>query len=556
LRISIDLLPDSVTYTAAWNDRTSNRADGGTIPEPCAGHDWAASLPAMTTTPTTTVLRAWPALLPVLFFVLCVLAPPVNHDVAAVLSFSQRWLAGERLYVDLIDVNPPLIYVLNLLPAWLARATGIEAVTALQACLLAWSAAVWALALRLRDPAADGPVERLLLAVLPGLLVFAAGHDFGQRDHLMAASALPYLYAAARRARGEAPRGRIAAAVLAAVGFALKPYFLGIPALVELAVLLGCGPRRWLRDPVPWIMAALWLLYLVSLPLFFPDYLSGVLPLVWDLYLDLSGLGPVDTLRIHRVGGTVLVLAALLWPALRPTTRPGGALPRLLALAALGGLASALAQRKGWSYQVLPLELFTLALAVLLAARRLDALDATRRIADRGLVALLGLVFVIWSVATTETPRNELTYRRSATAGLTGLLKRVAEGKAVLVLSPQVAPIFPALNYAHARLALRTMNMWILEGNYRTCPADGRRYRDIGEMSDSEFFVFRTVAEDFARAPPAAVIVDRYAGIPDCNGVPFDFIAYFSRHPLFAEAWSHYRPAAGWYRFRLFTRAD
>jgi hypothetical protein len=75
-------------------------------------------------------------------------------------------------------------------------------------------------------------------------------------------------------------------------------------------------------------------------------------------------------------------------------------------------------------------------------------------------------------------------------------------------------------------------------------------------MSDSEFFVFRTVAEDFARAPPAAVIVDRYAGIPDCNGVPFDFIAYFSRHPLFAEAWSHYRPAAGWYRFRLFTRAD
>ena len=129
--------------------------------------------------------------------------------------------------------------------------------------------------MRLRDPAVEGPVERLLLAVLPGLFVFAQGYDFGQRDPMMAASALPYLYAAARRARGEAPRGRIAAAVLAGLGFALKPYFLGIPALVELAVMLGVGWRRWRRDPVPWIMAGLWAVYLVSLPLFFRAYLSA-----------------------------------------------------------------------------------------------------------------------------------------------------------------------------------------------------------------------------------------------------------------------------------------
>jgi hypothetical protein len=510
----------------------------------------------MNTTPPAGVLRAWPALLPVLFFVPCVLAPPLNHDVAGVLAFSQRWLAGERLYVDLIDVNPPLIYLLNLLPAWLARATGIEAVTALRACLLAWGAAVWILALRLRDPAIDGPVERLLLTVLPGLFVFSVGYDFGQRDSLMAAAALPYVYAAARRARGEAPRGRIAAAVLAAVGFALKPYFLGIPALVELAVLVGCGPRRWLRDPVPWIMAALWAAYLAALPLAFPDYVFGVLPLVWNLYLNQTGLGPLDMLMIPQLGAAVLLLAPLLWPALRPTTQPGGVLVRLLALAALGGLASAVAQRKGWSYHVLPLELFTLALAVLLAARLLDALEAARRFAAGGLVALLGLAFVVWAGEANEAPWNELTYGHSDVAGLTALLKRTAEGQRVLVLSPQVAPIFPALNYAHATLALRTMNMWMLEGNYRTCPANGRRYRDVGEMPATEAFVFHTVAEDFARAPPAAVIVDRYPGIPDCNDVTFDFIAYFSRDPLFAETWSHYRPVAEWGRFRLFTRAN
>src|SRR5437879_5027889 len=58
------------------------------------------------------LLRLLPALLPALLFVPFMLAPPLNHDVAAVLSFSERWLAGEQLYSDLIDVNPPLIFVL------------------------------------------------------------------------------------------------------------------------------------------------------------------------------------------------------------------------------------------------------------------------------------------------------------------------------------------------------------------------------------------------------------------------------------------------------------
>jgi len=403
-----------------------------------------------------------------------------------------------------------------------------------------------------RDRAAEGPAERAFLDVLPGLFVFAAGYDFGQRDHLVAASALPYLYAAARRARGEAPRGGIAAAVLAGIGFALKPYFLAIPVLVELGVLASRGARGWRRDPVPWVMAGLWAVYLVSLPLFFRAYLFGVLPLVWNLYLGQSGLGPVDMLLVPQVGAAVLLLVPLLWPALRP----GSALARMLALAALGGLVSAVAQRKGWSYHVLPLALFTLALAALLAARLLDALDAGRRFAAGWLVALLGLAFVVWAGEANEAPWNQLTYARSDAAGLTALLQRGAEGQLVLVLSPQVAPIFPALNYAHATLALRTMNMWMLEGSYRACPADGRRYRDIQDMSDTEFFVFRSVAEDFARARPAAVIVDRYAGIADCDGVAFDFIAYFSRHPLFAEAWSHYRWAGGVGRFSLFSRAD
>ena len=240
-------------------------------------------------------------LLPALLFLPVVLAPPLNHDVAAVLDFSERWLAGERLYTDLIDVNPPLIFVLNLIPAAIARVTPLgrrRRAAALPARLGACSPGGWPS--RVRDRARRGPTERAFLDVLPVLFLFGAGYDFGQREHLMAVAALPYLLAAARREGGARPRPLIASALFAAVGFALKPHFLAIPALVELrrAARPESRDRGWsagaararcaIRCPGRW--PAVWAVYLVSLPLVFPDYLDVVVPLVWDFYLDLGGL--------------------------------------------------------------------------------------------------------------------------------------------------------------------------------------------------------------------------------------------------------------------------
>ena len=45
------------------------------------------------------------AFAPAIAFLVAILMPPLNHDVAAVMDFSRRWLAGEALYTDLIDVN-------------------------------------------------------------------------------------------------------------------------------------------------------------------------------------------------------------------------------------------------------------------------------------------------------------------------------------------------------------------------------------------------------------------------------------------------------------------
>ncbi len=490
-------------------------------------------------------LPRWLPLLPALLFLPVIIAPPLNHDVAAVLHFSQRWFAGERLYADLIDVNPPLVFVLNLLPAAIADLTPLDGPTAFHLCMLALGGFVWWLAQRVRDRASEGGIERALTDALPPLFLLTVGYDFGQREHLMALCSLPYVLAATRRARGEAPQGRIASAVLAAIGFALKPHFLAVPALVEAAVLLSRG-RAILRDPVPWTIAAVLVLYLASLPVFFPLYLGSVLPLVYEYYVDLGRLNAFWVLFTDRLGTAVwTVVVPVAWFALR---RPGP--PRMLMLAAFGALASAMAQHKGWSYHVVPVELFSIAAALLLVARVLDRAAFPQRIA---VATVLTGVFAGHAVAVGEAPWREIVFPSSVAGRLTEALREHAYGARVLVLTPDIYPIYPAINYAEARSTLRTMNLWLLQSTNAECLPDGRRYREVWEMSRAEFFMFRTVAEDAAKAPPSVILVSGVPGIPWC-GAEFNFIEYFSRHPLFSELWKKYREVARVDHYRIYVR--
>lgn len=515
------------------------------------------------------VARLWraAALLPAGLFLLVVLSPPLNHDVAAVLNFTQRWIAGERLYSELIDVNPPLIFVLNLLPGYLAELLPLDGVQALLLCLLGLAAGCWWLSARLRRGMEEGPVERAALAALVPLALVLPGYDFGQREVLMGTVAIPYAVLAARRMLGLPTSRRMSfgVAVLAALGFALKPHFLGVPLLVEAAVLLrrasggdwrriGPALKAALTDPVPWTMAGVWVLYLASIPLLFPDFFGHVVPLVWDYYVSLGGLSGLNVLLTENLGEATLLL--LMVSTLCIIGRFG---PLVLALwAAMGGaFLSAWVQHKGWTYHVAPVFMLGGLTAGVMVARWLDgALPAGRaRTAAPALAAVMAGLLFAGMVRGGEAPLREINFERDKGGRLTAWLKEHAWNERLLVLTPDIWPIYPALNYAHSQSTLRFMNLWLLQGVNQVCPDNGERYRQPWEMSRAEFFVYRTVAEDFAAAPPSAVLVTRHVGIPWC-GKEFDFIEYFSRHPLFAEAFRNYHQQGEIEGYKLYVRED
>lgn len=507
-------------------------------------------------------LALLPALLPALFFLGVVLAPPLNQDVAAVLSFAERMVVGEPLYTHLIDVNPPLVFLLTLPAAWLAAWTPIPAVQAWLALLLLFCAGITLLCLRLRRP--GGPAEgAMLLALLP-LALLLAGYDFGQREHLMAAAALPYLFLAERRIEGLGTAPLLVALVtlIAAAGFALKPHFLAVPALVEAVVLWAAVRQgqwaRALRDPVPWGLALLWLAYLALIALRFPAYFGTIIPLVRSEYLGFAGPSFVQALTtVHLFSATAATIALLACAAASGTAVLGW-LPRLLAAGALGGLAAALVQLKGWSYHVVPVWICAGLFCGIAAARAADRLlppGTARRLAPM-LAAGTCLVLALLLIRGGEAPWREFTYRDATAGRLAAWLAEQAPSARVMALSPDIYPAYPAMNYAGNRPVLRFMSTWLLQAIYAQCPEDGGRFRAVERMAPEERFLFDAVAEDLAAGQPRAVLVARDAHIAWCAGQPFDMVAYFARHPRFAEAWRRYRQVGEIDGTMLFLRQE
>jgi hypothetical protein len=503
-----------------------------------------------------------------LAWVIAYLIPPLNHDVAVILAISDRWLGGERMYVDMIDVNPPLIFMLNLLPAALSRLLSIQDTQALVFCVLAlalWSVVVsWRMFTSLAAPAARSQ-QMIFLPLALFLAVVYPGEMFAQREHLMLLGAVPYLLLAASRFDGvEVPRGRmLTIAIIAGFGFALKPHFLAIPLLVEVYLLTARGWRKTLLDAVPWIMLGIMTAYVAAAWIFTPEYFTSVLPLILDSYEEIGGTNPLHVLYGRLLAPFMLMMVPLTIAAFLLRLSP---LTRMAGLAALGGALSGVAQAKGWPYHLLPAQVMTVLLTVLVLCQGIDKLLAERFGADRASLPLLSMAPLRLTVgalmlmlfclagATRTTFYDQLNFDNSQAGKLLKLVKKYAQGQPVLIISPGIYPHFPVLNYANARLAMRFQTIWPLQGAYESCRPEEARYHDPDKMPTMERLLRRAVSEDFVKYHPALVIMDKNPGIRLCGGREFDLTEYFLSIPAFAEEWKNYDIVYQFDRYVLFKR--
>ena len=507
-------------------------------------------------------LAAAAAALTVLGVVPQLLARPIP-DVSWLLYMAGRILDGATPYVDVVEVNPPLIVWLNLPIAALGRALALPPVLVYRLAAVGCaglSLLLCARALRRLPATARTPLGGAVFLLLVLVELPMARADFGEREHLLVLLAAPYVLAVAGRAHGLAPRApeMVLVGLLAGIGVALKPYFVALPLALECYLALRRRSARvWLR-PEPLVMLAVGAAYLVAVLTLVPQYLR-LTAMMGGLYASYLR-GPLWLTGVLGEGAPLCLFALLTFAVLR--RRAGHPeIWNVLAVAAAALFVSALVQGKGWRYHFYPSMSFSVVLlgVVWVDARRPLARLAEQVYAAAGGAALATLLVVTaaGNVRQTMSPHDPRYDADPNYAELRGLIRRESPDGSVLVLSSNMASAFPLVPSSGARWASRFPSVWLLPALYMDELRADRplSFRPPSEMGDAERYLNQAVSEDLERFRPDLLVVLR-AG-PDRREMGIrrlDYLSYFSRRPEAAAMLSQYGWLADVDEYRVYRR--
>ncbi|HEX5387383.1 MAG TPA: hypothetical protein VFW66_11815 [Gemmatimonadales bacterium] len=474
----------------------------------------------------------------------------LNPDAGWFLYCSNAYAHGRRLYVDLLEINPPLAFWLDLPAVGLHAVTGWPLITAFRLYVVVVAAlsatGAFALTRGLFPGGANG--ERGPARVAFGCaLAFVAfpllGGAFGQREHLALLLALPWLALSARRAARLDCAAWVAAACGACAGLAMaiKPQYFAVWAAVAWcrSRYLSRGELLRVEDAAVAVVAGVYGLLVLTLT---PEYLEFV-QRFGTSYLDFGRHSLGYMLVLQSSAFACYVALAAWWIGRRAGRDP---LADVLAAAAAGFLAAAVMQHKGWSYHYVPARGCTVLLAAVVLARAPAVrLPSARRLAETlaGLVVatyvLLVGVDLYWRIRVPFIPYQ---------AAIRRALDRSGPARSLILLSSDPADAFPLVLERGLDYQSPLHHLWVLTDAYAGGFGSSRRVapRSRAEMSEGERLVFDRVSAALAAHRPDLLLIESPPLNARRTGYPggFDYVRYFSRVPGAAAMLREYAPVA------------
>jgi hypothetical protein len=443
--------------------------------------------------------RAARLLLPLAAIVLSAVAAQVylgvNPDTSYSLTEAEKMLDGQRPYVDFLELNPPLLFLLSLPPTLVARSIGATPELLIDLfCFVAAGLSIWlSWSILVRGGVAKVSAARFAI-IAAGALLLLPLDAFAQREHIALIVALPCLAAlVAWSARGRvAPVFSVLAGFGAGVAISIKPHF----ALFFLPILPYLAQRAGWRAVVfrlePYAAIAVIALFSISTIVWFPAFLEHTVPMVRDIYVPVRQ-SIVEMLRDPTfIDWTALVvLSALI--ARERWAEPLIAVP---ALASLGAMAAYLLQGKLWpshGYPAVALAGVGLGLLVLESLTRLrDARDAKMQMT----IALASAVVIVLSGYCLSSGADEPELERA--------LASIDPHPKVLAISPFVQTGHPTTRNVHGVWVGSVGSLWITD---MTVHAFERSAFDAGKQEDYLRLDRQTLIADIVNRKPDAILI-------------------------------------------------
>lgn len=292
---------------------------------------------------------------------------PLTHDVVWQFWIGRQIMNGAALYRDIVEINPPLWFwsavPVHYVAAWLHMpplrllVVAVFSLAALSALLIG------------RFCGFASPIARLALMLLSfWLTVITPLYDFGQREHLALICAITYAALIARRSTGDSVPAALALLIgaVGAYGFALKHYFVTVPILLELWLIVLYRPHWRTIRPETVALSFLAFAYAIAVPIFTPTFFSDIVPMVRTAYHGYEA--PWLTIFFRPWVIIWACIVAFFFTYGGAFGRKANPLISTLLIVAVGFGFAYFLQRKGWPYHSVPV---TGAIALALGVRLL-----------------------------------------------------------------------------------------------------------------------------------------------------------------------------------------
>ncbi|MEH2613906.1 hypothetical protein [Bradyrhizobium sp. AZCC 1693] len=423
---------------------------------------------------------------------------PLNTDVSWLIVVCERMLDGQRLYRDIIEINPPMAAFAYLPGVALARVLGVDPRHVIDAQLLLLAAAsLFAVSRILRLSPATAPLKSGALAVWAAAVVtILPMHVFAQREHIAMLTFLPALAVYALRSDREPlpPWAILIAGAGAGITLAFKPFFTVPAALCILFAAIRSRSWRVLFAPENIIAAALVITVSVSTYIFYPEYFTVTYPLVRDTYLSWSMPASVIFLNDATLAFAIAMVSVLL----ARQKRTPDSLLLVTALASIGFAVSFFLQRRGWAYHSYPMVAVALLAMGYALTGAANTAPRSRRleIASAFMLAVTFVVGMLWF--------NVTVYVGPVRQAVEGLMPHAR----ILVLSGEAAIGHPLVRDINGVWVSRQENLWIREFVRLTRERTFVDAATDAKLNDYLALERKWLIEDFKRLPPDLVLVD------------------------------------------------
>lgn len=469
---------------------------------------------------------------------------PLEGDVGYLMEMSERVLKGGKYGNEIFETNPPMILYLYIPPVLFAKLFFVSNVLAVRAyiLLIATLSIFGSIAIlnKIIKPN-DYLVTRVIFYILFFILIFLPSHEFAQRDHLVLIFILPYLFSSVLALQNKVRLSlwvTFLIGTIAGIGFALKPFFLVTPCLIELYFII-CTRKFWGWVRVESIMILMVLIvYLISIFMFQPNYIKVIVPLL-PIYFQGFHASLLDTVINVSNVFCLMGLAIFCVYVKKDDYR---LLNIIIVLALIGMMLAYMIARSPWFYHVIPAWGLTCLLMGSYLGQNISACCKSNKLrkVDCFVIILIAtfLYYIPINIYYTNITHAIHRKNRESNLALASFIRSLPGRHKLYCFSSEGTVCFPLVYNTDSLYGAGDPFFWWLIGLLKLENYPEGKTVPLKLLKQHNFLIER-FAKDLTIYQPDIIIIrkkeDALSAIPK-----FNYIDYFSKNDRFNEAWKNY----------------